>query len=221
MSTPICKVGILIATRSEIDPILALLAARLIETTARRPVYQAQRNGVTLLIILTDVGRSNAAASAAWLIREGCEALFNYGTCGSLYTGEHSFMDKCLYFPDGTLLNPTYVVDGDFDLSDFGITSRDPAHCSGMPHPIQLITVSSFPDILPQQEGCLLDMEGYAIVALCDTLDVPVSLWKVITNSGSKDAIALYKNHRQRICQDIAPTVIQKLDAFIIQTQQA
>ncbi len=187
------QVGIVIALERELIPLVNAIEAEAVEV-AGCLVYQVRRNQTHFLISQSGVGRANAAASTAWLIQQGCSEIINFGTCGSLYPDDLT----------GRLLQPTVFIDGDFDLTNFGVITRDPAGCNNPQSDeasMLLLTESRFTETLNHGFPCLIDMEAYDIVAICKRLQIPASIYKVVSNSGATNAVSDYKKSADYMLQ--------------------
>ena len=102
------KIGFVVAEQAECEPLCRLTQARQ-EERFGRCVYRFERSGIDCLAMLCGVGKSNAAAAAAYLIAEGADLLISIG-----YSGGISGVRR------GETALATRFVEHDFDLTPLG-----------------------------------------------------------------------------------------------------
>lgn len=102
------KVGFVVAEPGECEPLCRLTGAEA-EERFGRSVYRFERSGIACAAMVSGVGKSPAAAAAAYLIAEGAELLISIG-----YSGGISGVRR------GETAVATAFVEHDFDLTPLG-----------------------------------------------------------------------------------------------------
>lgn len=135
--------------------------------------------------VITGLGKVNAAiATVQSIIKYKPDYIINFGTCGTLNPEEYGY----------GLHRVSCVMQRDMDCTplgfDIGETPFDPEHVVinlGVEGP-SLSTGDNFVTSMPTLVSDLVDMEAYAIVKAAKQYDVPVHVYKFITDDANKEA---------------------------------
>lgn len=142
----------------------------------------------TVILFVCGVGKVNAQNATWALVSLGADRIINIGTCGA--AGEGHNVGECYY--------PNVFFDGDFDLSMFGKSTKDPANVNYK----YIATADSRMPLMREDcytystfisdgrcSGSLIDMEAYAIASVCEVTNVPFLCLKVVSDGADSKAI--------------------------------
>ena len=164
-----------------------------------RRVVSGKLNGARTLVVVSGVGKANAAAATQFAIQAGADEILNVGVCGG-FEPEMKI---------GDLYEVDRAVQYDFDLAqlngtEIGVLNERtspyiPMRTTGRYPAKTLATGDHFNDntadlpLLKHLGIGLRDMEGAAIAHVCETAGVPCRALKCVTNvlgSGATDQFA-------------------------------
>ena len=164
-----------------------------------RRVVSGKLNGARTLVVVSGVGKANAAAATQFAIQSGADEIRNVGVCGG-FEPEMKI---------GDLYEVDRAVQYDFDLAQLNGTEIGvlndrtspyiPMRTTGRYPAKTLATGDHFNDntadlpLLKHLGVGLRDMEGAAIAHVCETAGVPCRALKCVTNvlgSGATDQFA-------------------------------
>ena len=164
-----------------------------------RRVVSGKLNGARTLVVVSGVGKANAAAATQFAIQSGADEIRNVGVCGG-FEPEMKI---------GDLYEVDRAVQYDFDLAqlngtEIGVLNERtspyiPMRTTGRYPAKTLATGDHFNDntadlpLLKHLGVGLRDMEGAAIAHVCETAGVPCRALKCVTNvlgSGATDQFA-------------------------------
>lgn len=212
-------IGIVVALKSEAQPIIEIIDKPKNFEVCGKPCYQGKIAGKKVILIISGIGKVSASLSAQALIDKfGVKTLINYGTCG----GTNSSIKVCDY----------YMVDKAFQF-DFDVREIDDVPLGYIQEYDRVFFNASFVDIgLSKQSlatsdrfskdkidlenilnnGCYLrDMEGSAILQVATSNKIPTYLVKGVTDvyGNDTDGEQFVKNLK-KVCENF-PTIISKL----------
>lgn len=142
--------------------------------------------------IVTGIGKVNATiATIEAITKFKPDYIINYGTAGTLNPVDYP----------GGLYQVSAVMQRDMDCTpigyDIGKTPFDPEHVVinlGVEGPT-LSTGDNFVTSMPQLISDLVDMEAYAIVKAAKRYDVPVRVYKFISDNADGSANSEWENN--------------------------
>ena len=169
-----------------------------------RRVVSGKLNGARTLVVVSGVGKANAAAATQFAIQSGADEIRNVGVCGGF---EPQMRIGDLYEVDR-------AVQYDFDLAQLNGTEAGTLNERATPH-IPLATDGAHPaktlatgdhfnddtadlPLLERLGVGLRDMEGAAIAQVCERAGVPCRSLKCVTNVLGSGATAQYAENLKR-----------------------
>ena len=197
---------VLTALQGEADVLLPFLHGVREGEAFGKKIYEGSYEGCRCKLILTGVGKSNAAAGAMLALAHGAEVLLNFGTAGGL-NGRA---------PVGSVLQIERAVQFDVDLC--AVNGTEPgtlneyqtpyipltAGCAGFVQGT-LATGDRFGDgrdrALLQKMGCdAQDMEGAAIAHVAERAKAPLLMFKAVSdNADETGGQDYYQNLRRAL----------------------
>lgn len=129
------------------------------------------------LAIVSGIGKVNAMIATAELLSMGATHIINIGSCGARMKG----------YQIGDVVLPTEILDGDFDLSAFGKTTKNPYNLENKPG-IRCYTFSKFVETKVEDGDYIVDMEAYGVASMCQHFDTPFTAIKVISDNADETA---------------------------------
>ena len=186
---------ILAALHREADALLGIASDVREETLFNRPAYTG-KFGAPFTLIVTGVGKCNAAACAMLAIARGADMLLNFGLAGALSD-----------LPVGSVVQIEKAVQSDVDLCAVNGTQIGtlneydtpflPLHCGGGFTRGVLATADSFAADGTETERALgatvRDMEGAAIAQIAYASGVPCHIFKAISDNAAADSATQYE----------------------------
>lgn len=192
---------ILAAMQKEADALLAKAEIRKEYSQFGKKLWEGKACGVPFALILTGVGKTNAAAAAMLAIARGADKLLNIGVAGGL-----SPRAKI-----GSLWQIERAVQYDFDLStingtpvgtlDEYKTPYFPLHTGGKFPTATLATADSFASgqddtaLLESLGADVRDMEGAAIAHIAYAAGVPCTMFKSISDNAREESVREYREN--------------------------
>lgn len=169
-----------------------------------RTVVSGRLGGERALLVVSGVGKSNAAAATQFAIQSGADEIVNLGVCGGFEP----------QMKIGDLYEVDRAVQYDFDLAQLNGTAVGvlnertspyiPLQTTGR-HPAKtLATGDHFNDntadlpLLASLGAGLRDMEGAAVAHVCETAGVPCRALKCVTNVLGAGATGQYAENLAR-----------------------
>lgn len=169
-----------------------------------RRVVSGRLHGERVLVVVSGIGKSNAAAATQFAIQSGATEIFNTGVCGGF--------DPTMQI--GDLYEVDRAVQYDFDLAALNGTAVGVLNERTSPY-IPLAPLGKFPartlatgdhfndktDDLPLLASLgvgLRDMEGAAIAHICETAGVPCHALKCVTNVIGAEGTTQYAQNLAR-----------------------
>lgn len=196
------KIAIICALEKELNPIKALY-----ETNVHNNRYQAD-------FFLSGYGRSKAVAILSKILTKNqtYEAIINIGTCG-LKLQERDF-SLC---KDISVFEPTYFIDGDFTLENEKRQLQ--LHLKSSNSSLPLVTVSDFGRYDKyMKESYIEDMEGFEIVNIAQTLNIPCKIIKVVSNAITENPetdMAEFQSNCHNVMEQNAQNILKCINNFI------
>ena len=192
------------AMESEAACVLAHLTGSFESLEYGRKVVTGQLLDETVMVVVSGIGKSNAAAATQFAIQSGADEIRNVGVCGGL---EPQMRIGVLYEVDR-------AVQYDFDLAQLNGTEVGTLNERATPH-IPLATDGAHPaktlatgdhfnddtadlPLLERLGVGLRDMEGAAIAQVCERAGVPCRSLKCVTNVLGSGATAQYAENLKR-----------------------
>lgn len=203
MAAPIMNTatGIIIATKIEAEPFIQGLC---LETLEKKPVHLWGND--TVVLALSDIGKSNAAIATAHLIgKYRPHQIYNIGAAGAVdlnfEIGDILHVDKVYELDRPRLLSDEPTVHKPDTLKGFRMVSL-----ATQDRPV----LKEADRIAAGKYADLVDMEGAAVVQACRAFGVNVYLFKTVTDTAgcsTKDIIinmlstrnSLFEFFRQRV----------------------
>ncbi len=178
-----------IAMDKEADCVVANLADAREERLFGRRVVRGQLGGENALVVVSGIGKSNAAAATQLALQlTGAKRIFNLGVSGGFDLNMNA----------GEIYEAADAVQYDFDLSNLNGTETGTLDERATPF-IPCVPTGRFPaarlgtgDRFSDDEGearlmawlgiGLRDMEGAAIAHVCETAGIECTILKCVTN---------------------------------------
>ena len=192
---------ILAAMQKEADALLAKAEIRKEFTQFGKKLWEGEACGVPFTLIVTGVGKTNAAASAMLAIARGADKLLNIGVAGGITPRAKI----------GSLWQIDRAVQYDFDLSaingtpvgtlDEYQTPYFPLRTGGKFPTATLATADSFASgqddmaLLDSLGADVRDMEGAAIAHIAYAAGVPCTMFKSISDNAREESVHEYREN--------------------------
>lgn len=192
---------ILAAMQKEADALLAKAEIRKEFTQFGKKLCEGEVCGVPFTLIVTGVGKTNAAASAMLAIARGADRLLNIGVAGGITPRAKI----------GSLWQIDRAVQYDFDLSaingtpvgtlDEYQTPYFPLRTGGKFPTATLATADSFASgqddmaLLDSLGADVRDMEGAAIAHIAYAAGVPCTMFKSISDNAREESVREYREN--------------------------
>lgn len=192
---------ILAAMQKEADALLAKAEIRKEYSQFGKKFWEGEACGVPFTLVLTGVGKTNAAASAMLAIARGADRLLNIGVAGGITPRAKI----------GSLWQIGRAVQYDFDLStingtpvgtlDEYQTPYFPLRTGGKFPTATLATADSFASgqddmaLLESLGADMRDMEGAAIAHIAYAAGVPCTMFKSISDNAGEESVREYREN--------------------------
>ena len=192
---------ILAAMQKEADALLAKAEIRKEFTQFGKKLWEGEACGVPFTLIVTGVGKTNAAASAMLALARGADRLLNIGVAGGITPRAKI----------GSLWQIDHAVQYDFDLSaingtpvgtlDEYQTPYLPLRTGGKFPTATLATADSFASgqddmaLLDSLGADVRDMEGAAIAHIAYAAGVPCTMFKSISDNAREESVREYREN--------------------------
>lgn len=192
---------ILAAMQKEADALLAKAEIRKEFTQFGKKLWEGEACGVPFTLIVTGVGKTNAAASAMLAIARGADRLLNIGVAGGITPRAKI----------GSLWQIDRAAQYDFDLSaingtpvgtlDEYQTPYLPLRTGGKFPTATLATADSFASgqddmaLLDSLGADVRDMEGAAIAHIAYAAGVPCTMFKSISDNAREESVREYREN--------------------------
>lgn len=192
---------ILAAMQKEADALLAKAEIRKEFTQFGKKLWEGEACGVPFTLIVTGVGKTNAAASAMLALARGADRLLNIGVAGGITPRAKI----------GSLWQIDRAVQYDFDLSaingtpvgtlDEYQTPYLPLRTGGKFPTATLATADSFASgqddmaLLNSLGADVRDMEGAAIAHIAYAAGVPCTMFKSISDNAREESVREYREN--------------------------
>lgn len=192
---------ILAAMQKEADALLAKAESRKEFTQFGKKLWEGEACGVPFTLIVTGVGKTNAAAGAMLAIARGADRLLNIGVAGGITPRAKI----------GSLWQIDRAVQYDFDLSaingtpvgtlDEYQTPYLPLRTGGKFPTATLATADSFASgqddmaLLDSLGADVRDMEGAAIAHIAYAAGVPCTMFKSISDNAREESVREYREN--------------------------
>lgn len=192
---------ILAAMQKEADALLAKAEIKKEFTQFGKKLWEGEACGVPFTLIVTGVGKTNAAASAMLAIARGADRLLNIGVAGGITPRAKI----------GSLWQIDRAVQYDFDLSaingtpvgtlDEYQTPYLPLRTGGKFPTATLATADSFASgqddmaLLDSLGADVRDMEGAAIAHIAYAAGVPCTMFKSISDNAREESVREYREN--------------------------
>lgn len=192
---------ILAAMQKEADALLAKAEIRKEFTQFGKKLWEGEACGVPFTLIVTGVGKTNAAASAMLAIARGADRLLNIGVAGGITPRAKI----------GSLWQIDRAVQYDFDLSTINGTPVGtldeyqtpylPLRTGGKFPTATLATADSFASgqddmaLLDSLGADVRDMEGAAIAHIAYAAGVPCTMFKSISDNAREESVHEYREN--------------------------
>lgn len=179
-----------------------------------RTVVSGRLGGERVLLVVSGVGKSNAAAATQFAIQSGADEIVNLGVCGGFEP----------QMKIGDLYEVDRAVQYDFDLAQLNGTAVGVLNERTSPYiPLQttgrypaktLATGDHFNDntadlpLLASLGAGLRDMEGAAVAHVCETAGVPCRALKCVTNVLGAGATGQYAENLARCLTILAGAAV-------------
>ncbi len=214
--------GLVIAMESEAEPLLDSMKIKKTQHMCGKTTFFGKAFGHKLILVISGVGKVNAAAGTCVALQAGADRILNFGVAGGL--GKNTQIGE-LYFIDR-------AVQYDFDLQQISgkeIGTLDgetenflPLFCPLLPYERRALGTGDRFNDSPTDHALLLklgcdirDMEGGAIAEVCKYADVPFTSVKAISDVyGSGSTTEQYKKNCARALQSLKSELSTILDAL-------
>ena len=187
-----------IAMDSEAAALTANLGGAVESVEYGRRTVRGTLNGVRTMVVISGIGKANAAAATQFAIQSGARHIVNTGVCGGIEPG----------MAPGELYEVSAAVEYDFDLAKINGTAVGVLNERSSPYiamsvsgnlPSKILaTGDHFNDgdgdlpLLVALKAGLRDMEGAAVAHVCETAGIACSALKCVTNIVGASGTAQY-----------------------------
>lgn len=196
--------AVIVAMQKEADVLLSHSIISDESLNCGKKFYKCRFNDIPFCLILSGVGKSNAAAATMLALTSGADRILNYGVAGGL-TSKAKI---------GSVLQIEKAVEFDFDLSEInGTPVGTPDECT-TPYFDLSRQNNSFPTgilasgdrfgcghkddgILQQLKADVRDMEGAAIAHIAYAAKVPCWIFKSISDNAGEQSVREYHENLQ------------------------
>lgn len=178
-----------------------------------RRVVRGSLAGVPVAVVVSGVGKANAAAAAQFAVQSGAELVVSLGVCGGFERG----------MKVGDLFEVDRAVQYDFDLAAVNGTAIGVLNERTSPY-IPMATTGRYPaktlatgdhfndntDDLPLLSSLgvgLRDMEGAAVAQVCETAGVECRALKCVTNVLGEGATGQYRENLAKCLEILCEAV--------------
>lgn len=185
-------IGIVVALPSELEALLKKTENLKQIKIADKTAYSCSLNNHEIVIIISGIGKVNAALSTQLLIDKfKPDFILNFGTCGGMNSSvnvlNYYTIEKCCQFDfDLSQLDNVpigYIQDYDsvyFSTDTLGLEFLEKSSLASADH---FICLDSDIDIINNQVKCSLgDMEGGAIAQVCTSNAIPLYIIKGVSD---------------------------------------
>ena len=192
---------ILAAMQREADAILAKAETEKEFSQFNKKLWEGKAFGIPFTLVLTGVGKTNAASAAMLALARGADRLLNIGVAGGITPRAKI----------GTLWQIGRAVQSDFDLSavngtpvgtlDEYKTPYFPLRAGGKFPTATLATADSFASgqddmaLLDALGADVRDMEGAAIAHVAYAAGVPCTAFKSISDNAREESVREYREN--------------------------
>lgn len=192
---------VLAAMQNEADTLLSQAKIKDESIPFGKKVWEGEAFGIPFALILTGVGKTNAAAATMLALTRGADKLLNIGVAGGLSPNAKI----------GTLWQIARAVQSDFDLSKINGTSVGtlneydtpyfPLKIEGLHHTATLASADSFAsgaedmELLRELDADIRDMEGAAIAHIAFAAGIPCTMFKSISDNAGEESVREYRDN--------------------------
>lgn len=209
--------AIIAAMQNEADTLLSSAQIEQSYTEHGKRVWEGEAFGVPFLLILSGIGKSNAASAAMLALTLGADRLLGFGAAGGITAQAHI----------GALLCMRRAVQYDFDLSAINGTPvgtlneyQTPYYPLDIDERFPCGTLASADKFATGKDAALLaelgadvtDMEGAAVAHVAYAAGVPCRLYKAISDNAAENSPREYaENLRIALAalRDNMPAILQ------------
>lgn len=194
-------IAVITAMQNEADVLLSAAETEEEKTIYGRKAWRGNFAGTPFLLMLSGIGKSNAASAATLCIAHGADKLLNLGVAGGLTPKA----------PVGSVLQIERAAESDFDLSKingtpigtpnerdtpyFPLKSRENAFVKGTLASADRFSDGSDAAVLAELQADVRDMEGAAIAHAAYAAGVPVWAFKAISDNAGQESIREYSEN--------------------------
>ena len=199
--------AIVMATTLEAAPFLGKLTRKKVGSRPFK-VYE----GEDMVLVISGIGKVPAAAATTWVLDHyEPNRLFNLGAAGALRcsfeVGDICEIDKAIEYDRPHLLEKGMRF---FDLQ----TSEEREFFTLATQDVPVLAPERRKDL--SEHADLVDMEGAAVVQVCEFFETPVSLFKIVTDTPDhtedKDIIGNVKLTREKLFRFFMDSVLPHFD---------
>ncbi len=187
--------GIVVAMKKEADALLS--QSNVTQNFGRfgKEIFQGDFEGTPFLLVLSGIGKDNAAASAMLALTLGADTLLNFGVAGGI--GENAKIGDVLQIEraaeldfDLSAINGTPVGTHDERTSPhFLLESRENTFKKGCVATADRFACGNQDDALLQELGAnVREMEGAAVAHVAWTAGVPCFMFKAISDNAGENS---------------------------------
>ena len=205
--------GFVAAMESEAEAVLSAFSEKTETLEWGRRVVRGKFRGEPVLLVVSGVGKANAAAATQLAIADGAKGIVNAGVCGGF--------DPSLKV--GDVCEVSAAVQYDFDLAavngtDIGVlderkSARIPLRTTGRRPAFVIATGDHFNDAegdlpLLARLGCgLRDMECGAVAQVCERAGIPCLALKCVTNVIGSGATGQFRDNLAKCLATLSDAV--------------
>ena len=210
---------VLAAMQNEADTLLAQANIHREYALFGKKIWEGQAFGEDFSLILTGIGKTNAAAACMLALARGAERLLNIGVAGGLTPAAKI----------GSLLQIERAVQFDFDLSEINGTEIGTLDEYSTPYfPLRtggsfvrgtLATSDSFASgndgeaLLRRLGADVRDMEGAAIAHIAYAAKMPCFMFKTISDNAGEGSVREYRENLKIALQTLQDDMRQIWEA--------
>lgn len=189
------NLGFIFAMDEEIKPFVEAFGWTKFTSFNKTTSYTGFFDKYKILASVSGIGKMNAAIASASQILMKTNLIVNIGTCGSV--GQE--------FKVGDIVVPGRFYDGDWEYFGPNYQNKDPVGVfdkyTGDKVGVDCYSFSKFVEEPVATSPYFVDMEGYAIQAMCSSFNIDFLSVKVVSDNADDDAKIDFQENITKVLQ--------------------